>query len=90
MHLISGGARGQGAAEARLFASEGAKVVIGDGRGELTKQTADAINAKLGASTVRAVHLDVTSAADWRSAVETCVSEFGGLDILVNNAASPT
>src|SRR5216683_1061314 len=84
--LISGGARGQGAAEARLFASEGAKVVIGDVRDELTKQTADAINAKLGAIAVRAVHLDVTRAADWHSAVETCVREFGGLDILVNNA----
>jgi cyclopentanol dehydrogenase len=84
--LISGGARGQGAAEARLFASEGAKVVIADVRDELTKQTADAINAKLGATAVRAVHLDVTRAADWHSAVETCVREFGGLDILVNNA----
>ena len=52
--LISGGARGQGAAEARLFASEGAKVAIGDVRDELTKQTADAINAKLGALAVRA------------------------------------
>jgi cyclopentanol dehydrogenase len=84
--LISGGARGQGAAEARLFASEGAKVVIGDVRDELTKQTADAINTKLGATAVRAVHLDVTRGADWHSAVETCVREFGGLDILVNNA----
>jgi NAD(P)-dependent dehydrogenase (short-subunit alcohol dehydrogenase family) len=84
--LISGGARGQGAAEARLFASEGAKVVIGDVRDELTKQTADAINAILGATMVRAVHLDVTRAADWRSAVETCERELGGLDILVNNA----
>jgi NAD(P)-dependent dehydrogenase (short-subunit alcohol dehydrogenase family) len=83
--LISGGARGQGAAEARLFASEGAKVVIGDVRDELTKQTADAINAKF-ANAVRAIHLDVTRAADWRAAVETCVREFGGLDILVNNA----
>jgi cyclopentanol dehydrogenase len=83
--LISGGARGQGAAEARLFASEGAKVVIGDVRDDLTRQTADAINAK-SANSVRAIHLDVTRAADWRNAVETCVREFGGLDILVNNA----
>jgi cyclopentanol dehydrogenase len=83
--LISGGARGQGAAEARLFAGEGAKVVIGDVRDELTKQTADAINAKF-ANAVRAIHLDVTRAADWRNAVETCTREFGGLDILVNNA----
>lgn len=84
--LISGGARGQGAAEARLFAGEGARVVIGDVRDDLLKQTADAINAKAGAAVARAVHLDVTRAADWRSAVELCEREFGGLDILVNNA----
>ncbi len=62
--LISGGARGQGAAEARRFADEGAKVVIGDVRDDLLKQTADAIAAKLGAKVVRPVHLDVTRAAD--------------------------
>jgi cyclopentanol dehydrogenase len=84
--LISGGARGQGAAEARLFASEGAKVVIGDVRDDLCKKTADEINAKVGARTVAACHLDVTRAADWRAAVDTCEREFGGLDILVNNA----
>ena len=84
--LISGGARGQGAAEARRFAEENGRVVIGDVRDDLLKQTADAINAKMGATVVRAVHLDVTRAADWRNAVETCEREFGGLDILVNNA----
>jgi cyclopentanol dehydrogenase len=84
--LISGGARGQGAAEARLFAAEAAKVVIGDVRDELTRQTAATINAQFGANTVRAAHLDVTRAADWRTAVEICEREFGGLDILVNNA----
>jgi NAD(P)-dependent dehydrogenase (short-subunit alcohol dehydrogenase family) len=84
--LISGGARGQGAAEARLFASEGAKVVIADVRDDLCKKTADEINAKVGARIVAACHLDVTRAADWRAAVDTCEREFGGLDILVNNA----
>jgi NAD(P)-dependent dehydrogenase (short-subunit alcohol dehydrogenase family) len=84
--LISGGARGQGATEAALFAGEGAKVVIGDVRDDLCKETADAINGKSGGKAVRAVHLDVTRAADWRSAVDTCVREFGGLDILINNA----
>jgi len=84
--LISGGARGQGASEARLFAAEGAKVVIGDVRDDLCKKTADEINAKTGARTVVAFHLDVTRAADWRAAVEVCEREFGGLDILVNNA----
>src|SRR5712692_10952935 len=61
-------------------------LISGDARDELTKQTAEAINAMLGANTVLAVHLDVTRAADWHGAVETCVREFGGLDILVNNA----
>jgi NAD(P)-dependent dehydrogenase (short-subunit alcohol dehydrogenase family) len=84
--LISGGARGQGAAEARLFAREGAKVVIGDVRDDLCKATADEINGAAGGKPVHAVHLDVTRAADWRMAVDTCVREFGGLDILVNNA----
>ncbi len=83
--LISGGARGQGASEARLFVGEGAKVVIGDVLDDQAKATAQAINAKTGHAAV-AVHLDVTRAEDWRAAVETCRREFGGLDILVNNA----
>src|SRR5579863_4072066 len=84
--LISGGARGQGAAEARLFAGEGAKVVVGDVLDAEAAKTAQEINSKAGARTAAAVHLDVTRAADWRAAVETCTREFGGLDILVNNA----
>src|SRR6516165_1442776 len=84
--LISGGARGQGAAEARLFAGEGANVVIGDVLDDLCKKTADEINSKSGRQPVAAVHLDVTRAADWRAAVDTCERQFSGLDVLVNNA----
>lgn len=84
--LISGAARGQGAAEARLFAREGAKVVLGDVRAELLRQTAEAINAQLGSKFAEPIHLDVTRGTDWRSAVNLAVREFGGLDILVNNA----
>jgi len=84
--LISGGARGQGAAEARLFAGESAKVVIGDVLDDLCNKTAGEINSKSGGKAVVALHLDVTRAADWRAAVDACVREFGGLDILVNNA----
>ena len=84
--LISGGARGQGAAEARLFVSEGAKVVIGDVLDDHCRKTAEEINAKVSARSAIPLHLDVTRAADWRAAVETCQREFGGLDILVNNA----
>ncbi len=84
--LISGGARGQGAAEARLFVGEGAKVVIGDVLEDQCKSTADEINAGSGERAAIALRLDVTRAADWRAAVEACEREFGGLDILVNNA----
>ena len=84
--LISGGARGQGAAEARLFVNEGAKVVIGDVLDDQANGTAKEINSKAGPRSAASVHLDVTRAADWRAAVETCAREFGGLDILVNNA----
>ena len=83
--LISGGARGQGAAEARLFVGEGAKVVIGDVLDDQCRKTAAEINAGASKSAI-ALHLDVTRAADWRAAVDTCEREFGGLDILINNA----
>jgi NAD(P)-dependent dehydrogenase (short-subunit alcohol dehydrogenase family) len=84
--LISGGARGQGAAEARLFVREGARVVIGDVRDDLCDETAESINRDAGAKMVQAVHLDVTRAIDWRNAVQVCERELGGLDVLVNNA----
>ena len=83
--LISGGARGQGAAEARLFVDEGAKVVIGDVLDDQAASLAKEINSKTPRSVV-AIHLDVTRGADWRDAVATCEREFGGLDVLVNNA----
>jgi len=84
--VISGGARGQGAAEARLFINEGAKVVVGDVIDDQVAKLAAEINAQAGRQVAAALHLDVTRAADWRAAVDLCVSEFGGLDILVNNA----
>src|SRR5262245_1703263 len=84
--LISGGARGQGAAEAGLFAAEGAKVVIGDVLDDQAATTAQEINTRASGRVIAAVHLDVTRAADWRAAVEACEREFGGLDVLVNNA----
>jgi len=83
--LISGAARGQGAAEARLFASEGAKVVLGDVLEAETQAVARGINAKVPKAAV-AIRLDVTRAADWRAAVNLAEREFGGLDILINNA----
>lgn len=78
--LISGGARGQGAAEARIFVGEGAKVVIGDVLDRESAALAEEINKQAGSKAAVAVHLDVTRAADWRSALETAEREFGGLD----------
>jgi 3alpha(or 20beta)-hydroxysteroid dehydrogenase len=83
--LISGGARGQGAAEARTFAREGAKVVFGDIRDAEGKQVEAAIRAGDGEAVY--VHLDVASEADWRSAVQLAGDRYGRLDILINNAA---
>jgi NAD(P)-dependent dehydrogenase (short-subunit alcohol dehydrogenase family) len=84
--LISGGARGQGAAEARIFVREGGKVVVGDVLDDQAAKLANEINAAAGARVAASLRLDVTRAAEWRSAVATCEREFGGLDILVNNA----
>jgi len=82
--LISGGARGMGAAEAKLFASEGAKVVIGDILEDEGRRTEAEINEAGGECVF--VPLDVTSEVAWQEAVATAVSRFGKLDILVNNA----
>jgi NAD(P)-dependent dehydrogenase (short-subunit alcohol dehydrogenase family) len=82
--FVSGGARGMGAAEAKLFAREGAKVVIGDVLDEDGRKTEAEIN-ELGGECLY-VHLDVSSEDSWRSAVAETVSKFGKLDILVNNA----
>src|SRR5678816_2861606 len=83
--LISGGARGQGAAEAHAFTREGARVVFGDVRDDEGKKVEAAIRAAGGEAVY--VHLDVANEADWRSAVQLTTDRFGTLDILVNNAA---
>ena len=82
--LISGGARGQGAAEAMLFAKEGAKVVFGDVLDDEGKKV-EAQIAELGGDATY-IHLDVTSASDWDAAVQAALDRYGKLDILVNNA----
>jgi 3(or 17)beta-hydroxysteroid dehydrogenase len=82
--LISGGARGMGAIEARMFAREGAKVVIGDVLEADGRNVAAEINAAGGEAVF--IRLDVTREADWQQAVATAVQRFGKLDVLVNNA----
>ncbi|MFV8318345.1 glucose 1-dehydrogenase [Mycobacterium paragordonae] len=79
--LISGGARGMGAEDARLLVEEGARVVIGDVRDDEGK----ALASELG-DAARYVHLDVTQLDQWEAAVATATGEFGKLDVLVNNA----
>ena len=79
--LITGAARGQGAQEAQLFASEGAAVVISDVLDDEGKQTAAAIGTQ---ATYH--HHDVTSEAEWSSVVEAVLAEHGRIDVLVNNA----
>ena len=74
--IISGGARGQGAVEARMF--------IGDILDEQGRQT-EAELQELGYN-VTYVHLDVTDESNWQSAVQTAISTYGKLDILLNNA----
>lgn len=82
--LVSGSARGMGEAEARLFAKEGATVIVAD----LMEQEAEKIVADLtnNGATARFIRLDVTDESDWQEAVSTTVSTYGRLDILVNNA----
>ena len=82
--FISGGARGMGAAEAKLFSREGAKVVIGDILEEEGRQTEAEINEASGECLF--VQLDVTSESDWQRAIAATVARFGKLDILINNA----
>jgi len=83
--LISGGARGQGSVEARLFTLEGAKVAIGDILEAEGKQVEAEINESGGECLF--LRLDVTSEEDWAQAIEATVARFGKLDVLVNNAA---
>lgn len=79
--LISGGARGMGASHAREMVAHGAKVVCGD----ILDAEGEVVAKELGED-ARYVHLDVTRAEDWDTAVATAVAEFGGVDVLVNNA----
>ena len=82
--LISGGARGMGAEEARLFAKEGALVVLGDVLEAEGKAAEAEIRTAGGEATF--VPLDVTSEAGWENAVATAERAYRRLDILVNNA----
>ena len=82
--IISGASGGMGAEEARLFAREGAKVVIADIIDEDGEAVAREIEDTGGEATY--VHTDVTSAESWDAAVQATLDKYGKVDILVNNA----
>lgn len=79
--IITGGASGMGAADARLFIEEGAKVVITD----LNEDAGEALATELGENAMFLRH-DVASQEDWQTVVTTTINTFGTVDILVNNA----
>jgi 3alpha(or 20beta)-hydroxysteroid dehydrogenase len=78
--LITGGARGMGEAEVRLFAAQGASVVFGD----VLDADGQALAKAVPGTTY--VHLDVSSEADWAAAVKLVLERHGRIDVLVNNA----
>jgi len=79
--IISGAANGMGAATARIFAREGAKVVIAD----VMEHEGQAVAASIGAA-ARFERLDVTNEENWAAVVASTVQHFGKLTVLVNNA----
>lgn len=79
--IVTGGAQGQGAAIARAFVAEGARVTIADVADEPGKALADELG-----EAARFVHLDVSDEAQWQSCVDQTVGAFGPVNVLVNNA----
>jgi 3alpha(or 20beta)-hydroxysteroid dehydrogenase len=79
--IVTGAARGQGEAEARLFAAEGGKVVLADVLDEEGRAAAESIG-----DAARFAHLDVTDEENWQAVVATAEEAFGPVSVLVNNA----
>ena len=79
--IITGGAQGMGAADARMLVAEGAKVVIAD----ILDEPGQALADELG-DAARYVHLDVSDEEQWQAAVDATLTAFGKVNVLVNNA----
>lgn len=84
--LVTGAAQGLGAAQARLLAAEGARVLVTDINEAGAQVVAAAINTEHGDGTAFALRHDVTSEDDWAAAIDAAREWLGGLSILVNNA----
>ncbi len=82
--IITGGASGIGEGHAHLFASEGAKVVVGDLQDEMGEAVVASVNAEGGDAIY--VHQDVTSESDWANVVSETVKKYGSITTLINNA----
>ena len=84
--LVTGAAQGLGAAQAKMLAREGARVLATDINASGADATAHAINAECGAGTAFSMQLDVTQEAQWEAAIDAAREHLGGLSVLVNNA----
>ncbi len=82
--IITGAARGMGAAEARIFAKEGAKVILGDIQVEDGQSVAQEINEAGGQAIF--IEMDVSKQSDWQRTIDAAISNFGKINVLVNNA----
>jgi 3-oxoacyl-[acyl-carrier protein] reductase len=82
--VITGGAQGIGLAIGRLFAAEGATVLLGDLDGERAAEAAAGIGGP--EASAAGMRCDVTDEADVQALVQTCVERYGGIDVMVNNA----
>ena len=80
--IVTGAARGQGEAEARMFAAQGARVLLAD----VLDEQGEGVAADIGAA-ARYIHLDVSDEGQWVTAIAAATELGGGLDVLVNNAA---
>src|SRR5437762_485461 len=87
--IVTGGAHGIGAAEARALTAHGSKVLVGDLLDEEGEKLVADLNAGSDEPIADYMHFDVTRMGDWEQAVARAESRFGGLTTLVNNAGVP-
>jgi len=86
--IVTGGASGFGKAISTRFSQEGCKVFIGDLNESGAKELATTLSSSTSSSDIHSQSMDVTNEGHWKSAIETCVSKWGRVDIVVNNAGT--